>query len=95
MVDWGDVAFAAHIATLIACFFPAILVGLGVRRLVRDKDAAAFARRVGGESQTSKLARREQEAHQRELRILDAERELGIVQDAPLRAATAWGDEPY
>jgi hypothetical protein len=82
--DWADLVLIGFAALLIAAIFgPFVVLGLLARRAAdaRGLRPEDVARAIGGEGRADKIARLEQEAKERQRRIADLERDLGIEKE--------------
>lgn len=76
-----DIVFSAVFATLVFTVFgPCIVVHRAFQAATRTTDWDRAAALLGGESREQKQRRRERDLAEREARIREAERELGIGQ---------------
>lgn len=80
--DWADLVFLMFFSTLACCGWPLFALVRGFQRTVGQRDAEAFAKRLGGMSHEERQERKSLRDRERAIEIARQERELGIVSDA-------------
>lgn len=77
--DWEDVFLGFYFGILGCGFWPLYLLASILKGTIGQRDPDVFLRRIAGQSREQKRAAKEKELKEREHKLAEAERELGLV----------------